>query len=131
MKFLTLLLLCTFSVMANAQIGYQVTLLNFATGEPRANETVNVTVTISNSANAIVCSETKSATTNEFGILSVSVGSEGSFAKTDWTKLPFYISATVDGVMIGKSQLLSVPVAEHAKHTDYVFTTDYYSIFYR
>lgn len=117
MKFLTLLLLCTFSVMANAQIGYQVTLLNFATGEPRANETVNVTVTISNSANAIVCSETKSATTNEFGILSVSVGSEGSFAKTDWTKLPFYISATVDGVMIGKSQLLSVPVAEHAKHT--------------
>ena len=69
--------------MANAQIGYQVTLLNFATGEPRANETVNVTVTISNSANAIVCSETKSATTNEFGILSVSVGSEGSFAKTD------------------------------------------------
>lgn len=117
MKFLTLLLLCTFSVMANAQIGYQVTLLNSATGEPRANETVNVTVTISNSANAIVCSETKSATTNEFGILSVSVGSENSFAKTDWTKLPFYISATVDGVMIGKSQLLSVPVAEHAKHT--------------
>ena len=46
MKFLTLLLLCTFSVMANAQIGYQVTLLNFATGEPRANETVNVTVTM-------------------------------------------------------------------------------------
>lgn len=103
--------------MANAQIGYQVTLLNSATGEPRANETVNVTVTISNSANAIVCSETQSATTNEFGILSVSVGSEDSFAKTDWTKLPFYISATVDGVMIGKSQLLSVPVAEHAKHT--------------
>lgn len=117
MKFWTLLMLCMFSMMANAQIGYQVTLLNSATGEPRANETVNVTVTISNSANAIVCLETKSATTNEFGILSVAVGSENTFAKTDWAKLPFYISATVDGVMIGKSQLLSVPVAEHAKHT--------------
>ncbi len=118
MKHLTLLAIyCLLSIIANAQIGYQVTLLNTATGEPRANETVNVTVEITNSENAVVCTETKSATTNDFGILSVAVGTADTFSKTDWTKLPFFISATVDGVMIGKSQLLSVPVAEHAKHT--------------
>lgn len=41
-----------------------------------------------------------------------------TFADVDWTKLPFYIEATVDGTLIGKSQLLSVPVAEYAKRTD-------------
>ena len=116
MKYLALLF-CLASTIAQAQIGYQVTLLNTATGEPRANETVNVTVEITNSAGGVVCSETKSATTNDFGILSVAVGNSDTFAETDWSKLPFSISATVDGVMIGKSQLLSVPVAEHAKHT--------------
>ena len=117
MKYPLLILFGLMTAVAQAQIGYQVTLLNTATGEPRANETVNVTVEITNSAGGVVCSETKSATTNDFGILSVAVGNSDTFAETDWSKLPFSISATVDGVMIGKSQLLSVPVAEHAKHT--------------
>lgn len=98
-----------------AQIGYQVSLLNNATGEPRANETVAVTVEITNSEGGTVCSETKTETTNDFGVLSMTVGSDAVFAKTDWSKLPFYISATVDGILIGRSQLLSVPVAECAK----------------
>ena len=45
----------------NAQIGYQVSLLNSATGEPRANETVSVTVEITNSESSVICTETKSA----------------------------------------------------------------------
>jgi len=92
-----------------------VSLLNNATGEPRANETVAVTVEITNSEGGTVCSETKTETTNDFGVLSMTVGSDAVFAKTDWSKLPFYISATVDGILIGRSQLLSVPVAECAK----------------
>ena len=118
MKYIaSLFLFLLLSFAAQAQIGYQVTLLNTATGEPRANETVNITVEITNSEGSVVRSETKSATTNDFGILSVAVGNSETFAETDWSKLPFFISATVDGVMIGKSQLLSVPGAEHAKHT--------------
>ena len=117
MKQLLLFSLLIVSATLHAQIGYQVTLLNTATGEPRANETVNIVVEITNAAGNVVCSETKSATTNDFGILSVSVGNSETFSETDWTKLPFFISATVDGMMIGKSQLLSVPIAEHAMHT--------------
>ena len=104
---------CAAMVM-NAQTGYQVTLLNNATGEPRSNETVGVSVEITN-GDRVVCSETKTATTNEFGVLSVSVGNSASFANVDWTQ-PLYISATVDGILIGRSQILSVPIAEHARH---------------
>ena len=116
-KIITALVCFMFGVAVHAQIGYQVTLLNTATGEPRTNETVNVRVTITDFAGGIVCSETKSATTNDFGILSLAVDSQDTFAGADWSKLPFFIEAAVDGVMIGRSQLLTVPVAEHANHT--------------
>ena len=102
------------AVVMNAQTGYQVTLLNNATGEPRSNETVGVSVEITN-GDRVVCSETKTATTIEFGVLSVSVGNSASFANVDWTP-PLNISATVAGVLIGRSQILSVPIAEHARH---------------
>lgn len=103
--------------MASAQIGYQVSLLNNATGEPRANERVAVTVKITDSEGKTVCEETKNETSNDFGVLSMSVGNIETFSNADWSKLPFFIEASVDGRLIGKSQLLSVPVAEHAKHT--------------
>ena len=106
----------SFGLQLNAQIGYQVSLLNSATGEPRANETVSVDVEISNSEGAVICSETKSATTNEFGVLSLQVGNATTFENVDWSKLPLYVSATVDGIMVGKSQILNVPVAEAAKN---------------
>ena len=102
-------------VGVKAQIGYQISLLNTATGEPRANETVTVSVSLSNNANEVFYSETKSATTNDFGVLSLSIGNADTFKKVDLSKMPFFIEVTANGVMIGKSQVLSVPVAEVAK----------------
>ncbi len=101
----------------SAQIGYQVSLLNNATGEARANERVKVTVKITDSDGNIVCEENKNETSNDFGVVSMSVGDSDTFSNADWTKLPFFIEASVDGRLIGKSQLLSVPVAEYAKKT--------------
>lgn len=117
MKKLTLTMFCLLAgiMCAKAQIGYQISLLNTATGEPRANETVTVTINLSNSAGEVFYSETKSATTNDFGVLSLSVGNADTFKEVDLTKMPFFIEATANGVMIGKSQILSVPVAEVAK----------------
>lgn len=99
------------------QIGYQVSLLNNATGEPRANERVSVTVKITDSEGKTVCEETKNETTNDFGVVSMNVGNSETFANADWSKLPFFIEASVDGRLLGKSQLLSVPIAEYAKKT--------------
>ena len=117
MKKMKLLLLClmAFVMGAKAQMGYQISLLNTATGEPRANETVTVSVSLSNNANEVFYTETKSATTNDFGVLSLSIGNADTFKDVDLSKMPFFIEVTANGVMIGKSQMLSVPVAEVAK----------------
>ena len=105
------------ALSANAQIGYQVSLLDNATGEPRADETVTVEIAITDSKGKTLCSERKSATTNDFGVLSLTVGNSSTFTDADWSALPFFISATVDGTLIGRSQILNVPVAEYAKQT--------------
>lgn len=114
--------LCSFifliiSLNLSSQIGYQVAVLNSATGEPRAFETVSIDVTISDSEGTSIYTGSQSALTNEFGIASLTIGNSKTFSDVDWAKLPMFISASVDGKMIGKTQILSVPVAEHAIHT--------------
>ena len=109
---------------AKAQIGYQVSLLNKATGEPRANTTVNATITITDSQDGIVYTGTQRATSNDFGVLSLAVGNADTFQKVDTGKLPLYISVSVDGTLIGKTQILSVPVAEVANRLKSSFTKE-------
>lgn len=115
MKRLFIIATIASALSANAQIGYQVSLLDNATGEPRADETVTVEIAITDSNGKAICSERKSATTNDFGVLSLTVGNSSTFTDADWSALPFFISATVDGTLIGRSQILSVPIAEYAK----------------
>ena len=111
-------LVCTLAPTASrAQIGYQVSLLNTATGEPRAGVTVSAAVTITDSSDKVVYTGTQQATTNDFGVLSLAVGDDATLKNADWSKLPFFISVSVDGTLVGKSQILSVPVAEYAKKT--------------
>ncbi len=117
MKRLFIIAAIASALSANAQIGYQVSLLDNATGEPRADETVTVEIAITDSNGKAICSERKSATTNDFGVLSLTVGNSSTFTDADWSALPFFISATVDGTLIGRSQILNVPVAEYAKQT--------------
>ena len=117
MKRLFIIATIASALSANAQIGYQVSLLDNATGEPRADETVTVEIAITDSKGKTICSERKSATTNDFGVLSLTVGNSSTFTDADWSALPFFISATVDGTLIGRSQILSVPIAEYAKQT--------------
>ena len=117
MKRLFIIATIASALSANAQIGYQVSLLDNATGEPRADETVTVEIAITDPNGKAICSERKSATTNDFGVLSLTVGNSSTFTDAVWSALPFFISATVDGTLIGRSQILNVPVAEYAKQT--------------
>ena len=102
---------------ASAQIGYQVAVVDQTTGEPKVNTSVSVTVTITDNSGAEITKTTQSAMTNDFGVVSLQIGNESTFADTDWSKLPLWISATVDDVSLGKTQILTVPVAAHAMHT--------------
>lgn len=112
------------STSVKAQIGYQVSLLNTATGEPQANVTVNATVTITDATNGIIYTGTQQATSNEFGVLSLTVGDENTFKDVDSGKMPFFIEVQVNGVTIGKSQILNVPVAEIANKLKSSFTKE-------
>lgn len=103
------------ATVSNAQIGYQMSLLNTATGEPRANETVSCIIDLKNSEGSVICSETKSATSNDFGVISLTVGNAHTFDNMDWSKLPLYVSVSVGGKFVSQSQVLTVPVAECAK----------------
>ena len=108
-----------------SQIGYQVSLLNSATGQPRAGETVNVDIKLTNSEDVTVYTTQQKATSNDFGVLSLSVGDANTFDELDWNKLPLYIEVSIDGVLIAKSQVLSVPVAEYAKKSGFVLTKEF------
>ena len=103
-----------FPFEVNAQIGYQVSLLNSATGKPRANETVEATITITDSKNETVYTVTQQATSNDFGILSFTIGNSDTFKDVAIGRLPLFISVSVNNLLIGKSQILNVPTAEIA-----------------
>ena len=120
----SLFFLFAFVMIAQAQVGYQVSLLNTATGEPRANVTVNAQVTITDSQNKTIYNGTQKATSNDFGVLSLTVGDANTFAEAGTSKWPLFISVTVDGTLIGKSQILSVPVAEVANNLKSSFTKE-------
>ncbi|MGN0231597.1 MAG: hypothetical protein ACI4A8_05230 [Muribaculaceae bacterium] len=114
--FISLLGIAMGSTAALAQIGYQVAIIDQSTGKPKTNETVAVTVTLSNNEGATIFSDTQNSTTNEFGVISLQIGNDNTFNDVDWSKLPLWVSASVDGVTVGKTQVLNVPVAEYAKH---------------
>lgn len=120
-----IMLLLFITNTAFAQIGYQVSLLNSATGQPRVGETVTVDIKLTNSENATVYTTQQKATSNDFGVLSLSVGDAQTFEELDWNKLPLYIEVSIDGVLIAKSQVLSVPVAEYAKKSGFVLTKEF------
>ena len=104
-----------YPLVSFAQIGYQVSLLNDSTGEPRANVSVEAEVTITNSDDEEIYKGTQRATSNDFGVIQLTVGNQSTFKDVDWSKLPFFIEVSVDGTVIGKSQILTVPIAEAAK----------------
>ena len=114
--FILLFLGIMFPYVSYAQIGYQVSLLNKTTGKPRANVTVDAEVTITNSDDKEIYKGTQRATSNDFGVIQLTVGNQSTFKDVNWNKLPFFIEVSVDGTVIGKSQILTVPIAEAAKY---------------
>ena len=114
--FILLFLGIMFPYVSYAQIGYQVSLLNKTTGKPRANVTVDAEVTITNSDDKEIYKGTQRATSNDLGVVQLKVGNQGTFKDVNWNKLPFFIEVSVDGTVIGKSQILTVPIAEAAKY---------------
>lgn len=65
----------------------------------------------------IVCSETHYLTTNAFGLVTLEVGSKDStdFKSINWADGPYFLRVSMDGNVMGTTELLSVPYALYAK----------------
>nr|WP_319273081.1 bZIP transcription factor [uncultured Draconibacterium sp.] len=115
----TLLLLLGLITFAQTpqSFNYQAVLRD-ASGNTLANQDVEIEIKLIQDTvtNVSLFSETHSVTTNEFGLVNLQIGSANSIdmETIDWSTGPYFIEVSVDGTLMGTSQLLSVPFAMHA-----------------
>jgi hypothetical protein len=92
-----------------------------------ANQAVGMQLTIlqTSATGTMVYQETFAPTSNAYGLVNLEIGTgtvvSGTFATIDWSAGPYFIETAMDAtggttyVVMGTSQLLSVPYALHAK----------------
>lgn len=105
---------------------YQAVLRNEA-GQVISSENVNIGISLlQGSADGTeVFSETHNTQTNEFGLINLQIGSVNSLSGIDWSGGELFISISLDGNLMGTTQLLSVPFALHAGSSGNAFSGDY------
>ncbi len=93
--------------------------LRDASGGILANQQVEIGVTLLQGSvtGTEVFTETHSVSTNNFGLANLQIGSinTAGMETVDWSAGSYFIQISVDGTIMGTSQLLSVPFALHAK----------------
>ncbi len=96
--------------------------LRDASGNILANQDVSIGLAIlqGSVSGTEVFSEIQNTTTNSFGLTNLKIGSVNTtgFQTIDWADGPYFIQISVDGNIMGTSQLLSVPYALHAGSVD-------------
>ncbi|MDA3867415.1 MAG: FISUMP domain-containing protein [Salinivirgaceae bacterium] len=125
-KFTTLLFILAIALsaalsQAPQEFKYQAALRD-ADGTVMANESVTVDVAIlqGSTSGTQVFTESHSVTTTAQGIINLNIGSEADLSTVDWSADDYFIQITVNGTVMGTSQLLSVPYALHAKTAETV-----------
>lgn len=107
-------------VLAQAPQGFKYqTVVRNASGETINNQWVTITVEIlqGGASGTVVCIESFVVLTNEFGLVNLEVGSQfpAAFSVIDWANGPYFIRVSLNGNIMGTSQLLSVPYALYAE----------------
>jgi len=113
-----LLSLFVFSQSPDA-FNYQAVLRD-ASGVIRANSNVGLRIEIlqGSESGSVVYAENFAVLTNSFGMVNLQIGNGvteiGAFPEINWSAGPYFLSVSVDGDLMGTSQLLSVPYALYA-----------------
>ena len=114
----SLIILFCFSLLAQtpASFSYQAAIRDIS-GNVAANQAVSIEIDIlqGGSEGISVFSETHNVTTNAQGVINLTIGSVEDLNVVDWSSNSHFIKITVDGIVLGTSQLISVPYAQHAK----------------
>ncbi len=113
-------LLLSFSTFSQTPTSFQYqAVLRDASGGVLANQQVEIGVALLQGSvtGTEIFTETHSVTTNNFGLANLQIGSVNTtgMQNIDWSSGSYFIQISVDGVIMGTSQLLSVPYALHAK----------------
>jgi uncharacterized protein (TIGR02145 family) len=112
-------LICIITVygQAPASFKYQTVVRN-PQGDIIANQQVNISTAIiqGSPTGPAVCDESFAVTTNQFGLVNLQIGSQDptEFENIDWSDGPFYLQVSLNGTIMGTSELLSVPYAFYA-----------------
>ena len=92
-----------------------------ADGSVITNEVVDITINIlqGSSSGTAVCSEAFSIESNDYGIINLQIGSQNpaDFSAINWANGPYYVEVKINDIVMGTSQLLSVPYALYAENT--------------
>jgi len=130
MKKILLILIVLFSLpkinaQAPSQFKYQAVLRD-ASGNILANQAVTVDISIlqGSTTGTSVFTETHNTTTTAQGLINLNIGSENDMSTVDWSADSYFVSISVNGDLMGTSQLLSVPYALQAKKADNYDETD-------
>lgn len=125
--FLTFLFFSS-GVLAQAPqvFNYQAVLRGEA-GQPMASEQVSVQIDLKAGSpeGTVVFTETHDTQTNAFGLINLQIGSVESLEDVQWENDLYFIEISIDGTIMGSSQLLSVPFALHSATSADVFSGDY------
>ena len=96
---------------------YQAVLRN-ASGYILESSSVSIQLVIhqGTATGTIAYSEIHNATTSEFGLVNLEIGSitPATFATIDWATGPYFVEVIVNGTSMGASELLTVPYALYA-----------------
>lgn len=103
-------------------INYQAVVRN-PSGQIVVSTSIKVRLTIHDATinGATVFQETKTLTTNQFGLITTTIGSSGGLSSIDWSGDSKYLQVEIDisngtnFVDMGTTQLVSVPYAFYAK----------------
>jgi len=110
------------------QFKYQAVLRD-ASGGILANKpkTIIINILQGSTTGTSVFTETQSVTTTAQGLINLNIGSVNTSGITsiNWSANTYFIEITVDGVVMGTSQLLSVPYALYAKNAGNGFSGSY------
>ncbi len=124
-----LLLVIFFSglfAQAPVMFNYQAMLRDDA-GQPIVSEeiTLHIAILAGDPEGEMVFEEVHHTGTNEMGLVNIAVGSVEELGDVSWGDDAYFMSVTVDGSLMGVSQLLSVPYAMHALQSADSFSGDY------
>lgn len=97
------------------QFKYQAVLRN-SDGTIMADESVSIIISILKSdLTTSIFTETHAATTSSLGLVSLNIGSIEDLSVINWSSEDYFLKVSINGTVMGTSQLLSVPYALHAK----------------